>query len=321
MVKQEDVFGQESPSDAAFERALMKLRAAAPTEAEVAQAVGHFRERTVGLSGASQTSRLPMSPRLLALAASLSMVMMGMVASSSVWAEVVREFSDPLQEPQAISTLQPGTTDAEAAIDPGDSPLVAWPIKLVLLVHVVSLLIGLGAMFLSWCCTVTGWGWVHLRNGNAIAKPSGFSARAGRFSRLLLACGLVCYAVGIFFGCLWSQNSWGRFWSWDPREAFSLLTVAWGGVWLRAIARDQEGSKPLQVSSTQSASVATVALGMTLNMVILGGMYAQRLHAYGNVTSLPNLITGAVVVMLVGLWGVHRFRMLQGGKPGIAQAS
>jgi len=29
---------------------------------------------------------------------------------------------------------------------------------------------------------------------------------------------------GLFFGAIWAQHAWGRYWSWDPKETFTLVT-------------------------------------------------------------------------------------------------
>ena len=39
--------------------------------------------------------------------------------------------------------------------------------------------------------------------------------------------GIVCFAlvlsfVGTVLGGLWADDSWGRFWGWDPKETFAL---------------------------------------------------------------------------------------------------
>ena len=38
-----------------------------------------------------------------------------------------------------------------------------------------------------------------------------------------LAWGFPLLTLGILTGALWSKHSWGRFWSWDEREVFSLI--------------------------------------------------------------------------------------------------
>lgn len=32
-------------------------------------------------------------------------------------------------------------------------------------------------------------------------------------------------AAGIFIGAVWANVSWGRYWSWDPKEVWALVTM------------------------------------------------------------------------------------------------
>lgn len=44
-------------------------------------------------------------------------------------------------------------------------------------------------------------------------------------SRLLLYPALFCLAAGIFIGAIWANVSWGRYWGWDPKEVWALITL------------------------------------------------------------------------------------------------
>jgi ABC-type transport system involved in cytochrome c biogenesis permease subunit len=44
-------------------------------------------------------------------------------------------------------------------------------------------------------------------------------------SKLLLYPALACLAVGIFLGAVWANVSWGRYWGWDPKEVWALITM------------------------------------------------------------------------------------------------
>ena len=51
--------------------------------------------------------------------------------------------------------------------------------------------------------------------------------------------GVVCFAtlfsfVGTVLGGIWADQSWGRFWGWDPKENGALLIVLWNAVILHA---------------------------------------------------------------------------------------
>ena len=32
-------------------------------------------------------------------------------------------------------------------------------------------------------------------------------------------------ATGIFIGAVWANQSWGRYWGWDPKEVWALITM------------------------------------------------------------------------------------------------
>ena len=41
----------------------------------------------------------------------------------------------------------------------------------------------------------------------------------------LLTAGVLLLAIGIFLGAVWANTSWGRYWSWDPKEVWALITL------------------------------------------------------------------------------------------------
>ena len=51
--------------------------------------------------------------------------------------------------------------------------------------------------------------------------------------------GVLCFAiffsfVGTVLGGLWADDSWGRFWGWDPKENGALIIVLWNALVLHA---------------------------------------------------------------------------------------
>jgi ABC-type transport system involved in cytochrome c biogenesis permease subunit len=51
--------------------------------------------------------------------------------------------------------------------------------------------------------------------------------------------GMVCFGLltsffGTVLGGLWADDSWGRFWGWDPKENGALMIVLWNAVLLHA---------------------------------------------------------------------------------------
>src|SRR5438552_5152388 len=51
--------------------------------------------------------------------------------------------------------------------------------------------------------------------------------------------GILCFAllfsfVGTILGGIWADQSWGRFWGWDPKENGAVLIVLWNAIVLHA---------------------------------------------------------------------------------------
>ena len=44
-------------------------------------------------------------------------------------------------------------------------------------------------------------------------------------SQLLLYPALFCLTAGIFIGAVWANMSWGRYWGWDSKETWALITL------------------------------------------------------------------------------------------------
>ena len=49
-------------------------------------------------------------------------------------------------------------------------------------------------------------------------------------SRLLLYPATFFLGAGIFLGAVWANVSWGRYWAWDPKEVWALITFLVYGV-------------------------------------------------------------------------------------------
>ena len=44
-------------------------------------------------------------------------------------------------------------------------------------------------------------------------------------SQVLLYPAVFCLTIGIFIGAVWANISWGRYWGWDPKEVWALITM------------------------------------------------------------------------------------------------
>lgn len=97
--------------------------------------------------------------------------------------------------------------------------------------HVVCISIGYAATFAA--------GMLGLAYLVGLLLTPGFSNKQVRrvFTNIIygVVCfGLLCSFFGTVLGGLWGDDSWGRFWGWDPKENGALMIVLWNAVVLHA---------------------------------------------------------------------------------------
>jgi len=96
--------------------------------------------------------------------------------------------------------------------------------------HVITITLGYGAMFVAGAMGI-----LYVLNGLLVKGMSETTAQ-----RLYAACyGTIAFAlilsfIGTMLGGIWADQSWGRFWGWDPKENGALLIVLWCALLLHA---------------------------------------------------------------------------------------
>ncbi|RXK55521.1 cytochrome C biogenesis protein [Oleiharenicola lentus] len=96
--------------------------------------------------------------------------------------------------------------------------------------HVIIITIGYSATFLAGFLAA-----IYILRG--LFTKTLDKATADALTRMVY--GIVCFAtlfslVGTVLGGIWADQSWGRFWGWDPKENGALLIVIWNAVILHA---------------------------------------------------------------------------------------
>ena len=46
-----------------------------------------------------------------------------------------------------------------------------------------------------------------------------------RVNEISLTVGLIMLTIGNFLGAMWANESWGRYWGWDPKETWALISI------------------------------------------------------------------------------------------------
>lgn len=92
-------------------------------------------------------------------------------------------------------------------------------------------------------------------------------------SRIILYPAVFLLAVGIFIGAVWANVSWGRYWGWDPKEVWALITMLVYSLALHATSLPMF-RKPLFLHLFCIAAFLTVLITYFGVNFILGGMHS-----------------------------------------------
>ena len=155
---------------------------------------------------------------------------------------------------------------------------------------------------------VFGLWWLVMNKGLHARSSINEQTENAMFDRILKALprmiyGTVCFGiffsfVGTVLGGLWADDSWGRFWGWDPKENGALLIVLWNAILLHAHWDKMVGPRGLAVLAV-GGNVITSWSWFGVNELSVG------LHAYGFTegvwASLWLFWLSQAAVMLVGV--------------------
>src|SRR5205814_1539479 len=91
--------------------------------------------------------------------------------------------------------------------------------------------------------------------------------------------GIICFAtlfsfVGTVLGGIWADQSWGRFWGWDPKENGALIIVLWNALILHVRWGGMVKERGL-INLAVFGNVVTSFSWFGVNLLGIG------LHAYG----------------------------------------
>jgi len=82
-------------------------------------------------------------------------------------------------------------------------------------------------------------------------------------------------SIGIVMGAMWAYDAWGRYWGWDPKETWALITWAIYAVYLHVRITYGAGSASAGISVFAFGVVVFTYMGVNL------GLTGEGLHVYG----------------------------------------
>ena len=167
--------------------------------------------------------------------------------------------------------------------------------NLWLATHVVVITLGYSAMLLAGVLAI-----VYVILGLATTKLTRELAHV----LTSMVYGVVCFAtlfsfVGTVLGGIWADQSWGRFWGWDPKENGALLIVLWCALILHARWGGMIRQRGL-MAMTICGNAITAFSWFGVNMLGIG------LHTYGFMSKafpwlMAFIILQAVLALLTRL--------------------
>jgi ABC-type transport system involved in cytochrome c biogenesis permease subunit len=153
--------------------------------------------------------------------------------------------------------------------------------------HVVGEAMGYSAMFLAGLIGI-----IYIFRG--LFTTSFDETTSKTLGRMMY--GVVCFAtlfslVATILGGIWADQSWGRFWGWDPKENGALLIVLWNAIILHArwggFARER------------GLALLTVFGGIVTSLSWFGvNMLGVGLHSYGFMDRAFGPLIGFIVSQL-----------------------
>jgi len=91
-----------------------------------------------------------------------------------------------------------------------------------------------------------------------------------------IAFGFPIFTIGgLVFGAIWADQAWGRYWGWDPKETWSLITWFVYAFYLHAkFIRGWKGTK--------TSMIAVIGFLVTIFTYLGVNLFLSGLHSYGS---------------------------------------
>ncbi len=141
--------------------------------------------------------------------------------------------------------------------------------------HVITCFLGYAAFAVAFCANIL---YIMKKRGDDGAEsrfrnllPS--AELLDEFSYRMIAVGFPMLSLGIITGAAWANSAWGTYWSWDPKETWSLIVWLIYAAYLHArITRGWQGRRAAWLSIAGFTATLFCYLGVNL--------FLSGLHSY-----------------------------------------
>ncbi len=181
---------------------------------------------------------------------------------------VIGAFASPLSFlTMAYASLSPNVSDCI-------QPLIPALKSNWLIAHVTTCFLGYAAFAIAFGISI-----MYLlkhrfkERDNQMAQRLPSSEILDDLTHRMIMFGFFFLSIGIITGSVWANSAWGRYWGWDPKETWSLITWFFYASFLHArFMRGWRGKKIAYLSIIGFAAVIFTYFGVN---------YLPGLHSYG----------------------------------------
>ena len=178
-------------------------------------------------------------------------------------------------------------------MDPQISPLVPVLKSPWLMFHVAVIVAAYG--FFGICCLlgITNMLIYSFSNDKNRHLLTGRIKELTIVNELSMLIGLALMTIGTFLGAIWANESWGRYWGWDPKETWALITMIIYAlvVHMRLVNR---------IYSSWSFNFGSIIAFASVLMTFFGVNYfLSGMHSYGENDNVNGIFIYIILAFLV----------------------
>jgi cytochrome c-type biogenesis protein CcsB len=198
----------------------------------------------------------------------LTITVIYLVVEQRYKSQIIGAFATPIAFlTMAYASLSPSVNDRI-------QPLIPALKSNWLIAHVITCFFGYAAFAIAFGISI-----VYLIRQNKDSESGGLMSRLpspkllDELTHRMVLFGFLFLTVGIITGAVWANSAWGTYWSWDPKETWSLITWFVYATLLHArMMRGWYGKKIAYLSIIGFAAVLFTYFGVN---------YLPGLHSYG----------------------------------------
>ena len=170
--------------------------------------------------------------------------------------------------------------------------------------HVIAIVVSYSATFVAWGMAVVSLGYVIFGRYQRILEGQKqyvhLPEQCQLFSPVierLLKIALLLLIIGTILGARWADYSWGRFWGWDPKEVWALITILFLAIVLHGKIARYYGAIGITVGALLT-SIAVIITWYGINFI-----FKESAHSYGGGTESHAKFFLGVFIAANVLWG------------------